>query len=574
MIAAEHRLALPAGYQLGKYRFKGLLGAGGFGITYLADDHSLGRRVAIKELLPNDIATRLDGTTVVAKTKTDEGNLAWARERFVEEGRALAACEHPNVVHVYEMVEANGTAYMVTKFEEGRSFAEWLTGLGRKPTEAELRGLLLPILSGLEKVHRAGFLHRDLKPENIYITDDGRPLLLDFGSARQAITDRTAMLTSIVTIGYAPFEQYYEDGKQGPWSDIYALSAVMYRAIHGEKPPEATRRLKNDSCLKLAKTYSQNYSADFLSAIDLGLAMEYKDRPQTVAAWRAMFQSGVVEQREHFVTPVPKPSPLEPVIQFAKQRPLWAAGGGAIVLGAVILAMIPAKHVPSPVGPTPAPTPVAIATPAPTPQPTAQATPAPSTTADSGSTTPGTWPLSTPTVSTVATPAPQPHLKPNPWTSPDASPAPKNSSPDNNDAPAVEHKLVGVWSAKITNASGYVTLHWDQKEDGHYSLSRAGEVIDSGTLTAADGQMHRVSETTQQEADLTYALKSSRQLVTTDSADSNGPITWTRISKESSGDSSKESSSTHHHSGGSSHSNGGGSGWHIPIPIRIPRLPF
>jgi hypothetical protein len=138
----------------------------------------------------------------------------------------------------------------------------------------------------------------------------------------------------------------------------------------------------------------------------------------------------------------------------------------------------------------------------------------------------------------------------------------------------VEHKLVGVWSAKITNASGYVTLHWDQKEDGHYSLSRAGEVIDSGTLTAADGQMHRVSETTQQEADLTYALKSSRQLVTTDSADSNGPITWTRISKESSGDSSKESSSTHHHSGGSSHSNGGGSGWHIPIPIRIPRLPF
>src|SRR5271154_4102558 len=126
MIAGEHRLALPAGYQLGKYLFQRILGAGGFGITYLAEDKSLGRRVAIKELLPNDIATRVDGSTVVAKTKSEEQNLAWARDRFVKEGRALAACEHPNVVNVYEMIEANGTAYMVTKFEEGRSFADWL----------------------------------------------------------------------------------------------------------------------------------------------------------------------------------------------------------------------------------------------------------------------------------------------------------------------------------------------------------------------------------------------------------------------------------------------------------------
>ena len=286
MIAGEHRLALPAGYQLGKYRFERILGAGGFGITYLAQDKSLGRRVAIKELLPNEIATRIDGSTVVAKTKSEEQNLAWARDRFLKEGRALAACEHPNVVNVYEMIEANGTAYMVTKFEEGRSFAEWLGEVGGAPTEKELRAILLPLLSGLERVHEAGFLHRDLKPENIYITDDGRPLLLDFGSARQAVTDRTTSLTSIVTSGYAPFEQYHEDGKQGTWTDIYAMAAVMYRAIHGKKPPEATRRLKDDPCLKLAKTYAGKYSDAFLRSIDKGLAVEVKDRMQTIEEWR------------------------------------------------------------------------------------------------------------------------------------------------------------------------------------------------------------------------------------------------------------------------------------------------
>ena len=131
MSIGDHRLALPAGYELGKYRFQEILGSGGFGITYLAEDRMLSRKVAIKELLPNDIATRVDGTTVAAKTKSEEENLTWARERFVNEGRALAACDHANVVHVYEMVEANGTAYMVTKYEEGRSLEpRWLVGPG------------------------------------------------------------------------------------------------------------------------------------------------------------------------------------------------------------------------------------------------------------------------------------------------------------------------------------------------------------------------------------------------------------------------------------------------------------
>ncbi len=381
MTAGEHRLALPAGYQLGKYRFQEILGAGGFGITYLAEDGSLHRRVAIKELLPNDIATRLDGSTVVAKTKSEEGNLAWARDRFIKEGQALAACEHANVVHVYEMIEANGTAYMVTKFEEGRSFSAWLKEVEGAPTEKELRSILIPLLSGLEKVHRAGFLHRDLKPENIYLTDDGRPILLDFGSARQAITDRTTSLTSIVTSGYAPFEQYHEDGKQGAWTDIYAMAAVIYRAIHGKKPPEATRRLKDDPCLKLAKTYAGQYSAPFLQAIDKGLAVEAKARPQSVAEWKTLLGSEPIE-------PLPSIVPwwepwlargrelsgqaqqlAQQGIALARARPEWAAGGAVSLLILSLLVWKLTDPKPGPVLPTPAPT-----TPDPTP-----ATPKPST---------------------------------------------------------------------------------------------------------------------------------------------------------------------------------------------------
>ena len=382
MTAGEHRLALPAGYQLGKYRLKEVLGAGGFGITYLADDSSLGRRVAIKELLPNDIATRLDGSTVVAKTKGEEENLAWARDRFVKEGRALAACDHPNVVSVYEMVEANGTAYMVTKFEEGRSLSAWLKETGGTPTETELRAILMPLHSGLEKVHRAGFLHRDLKPENIYLTDDGRPILLDFGSARQAVNDRTTSLTSIVTSGYAPFEQYHEDGKQGAWTDIYALGAVLYRALHGTKPPEATRRLKDDPCVRLAKEHAGKFSAPFLSAIDKALAVEPARRPQSVAEWRPMFGSAPVAEEK------PAPPWWEPWLGQARRAAALAQARPQIAalaaLAAVVLALGVWKisrpaPVPVPVPqPTPAPVVVVPAPPAPPPERVAAvATPVP-----------------------------------------------------------------------------------------------------------------------------------------------------------------------------------------------------
>ena len=563
MIAGEHRLALPAGYQLGKYLFQRILGAGGFGITYLAEDKSLGRCVAIKELLPNDIATRIDGSTVVAKTKSEEQNLAWARDRFLKEGRALAACEHPNVVHVYEMIEANGTAYMVTKFEDGRSFADWLGEVGGAPTEKELRAILLPLLSGLERVHKVGFLHRDLKPENIYITDDGRPLLLDFGSARQAVTDRTTSLTSIVTSGYAPFEQYHEDGKQGTWTDIYAMAAVMYRAIHGKKPPEATRRLKDDPCLKLAKTYAGKYSDAFLRSVDKGLAVEVKERTQTIAEWREALG---VEEAEPPPVAAPWWAPYlrkledltEDLTRQARAYPQWAAGAAAAVLVSVWLIWKLSHPVPVPVpmpDPQPHPTPrLADFTPTPTPVVTPHPHPPPIVT-----------PVPQPVV--IVTPAPQPepatpaHLKPNPWET-EVTPAPAFAA-------GVDPGLVGTWSLKVALPSGFVVLHWQQFADGHYVSTNAENnvVIDSGTLTAQGGNIHRIS-TTYPSADLTYEIKSTKEIITNDPNDPTGPKTWHRVGSSS----TKEKSTSTHSRSSNGNGNSGDSGPHINIPSNIRRL--
>ncbi len=285
MTSADYPIALPPRHALHEYQIERVLGHGGFGITYLATDSSLRKKVAVKEYLPAQFAVRAEGATVMPRTRRVADDYRWGLDRFLEEARTLARFRHVNIVPVLRFFEANGTAYIVMEYEEGRSLATLLTGPGRL-SAARVRALLEGLMDGLARVHAAGFLHRDIKPSNIIIRSDGTPVLIDFGAARQALLRGGATLTSIVTPRYAPLEQYQADAEQGPWTDIYALAAVMRHAITGDPPPEAPGRVRKDPCQPLVDAGIAGHGELFLSAIDHGLAVHPEDRPQSITAWR------------------------------------------------------------------------------------------------------------------------------------------------------------------------------------------------------------------------------------------------------------------------------------------------
>jgi len=283
-----HQLALPSGFRLANYELTKILGKGSFGITYLGIDRHLGRKVAIKELIPDSIVTRIEGMMVVAQSDTMEPNWEWAKERFLEEASALASLKHPNIVEVYQLIEANGTVYMAMDYIEGESYEARLRRIGREPDEASARRVLEPLLDGLEEVHAAGLLHRDIKPANILLRSGIDPVLLDFGSARKLLEEK-AVMTSLVTHGYSPIEQYQVNGKQGPWTDIYALGTVAVRAITGEKAPMSMDRLTEDDFVWLSHRGLEGFSPLFLQAIDWALQLKPTDRPQDTGEWRKSF---------------------------------------------------------------------------------------------------------------------------------------------------------------------------------------------------------------------------------------------------------------------------------------------
>jgi len=305
----EQLNALPRGTVLDGYEIGSVLGSGGFGITYLARDLSLEKQVAIKEFMPSDLAVR-QGQSVLPKSVEDREDFSWGLDRFLEEARALARFDHPNVVKVIRFFSAHATAYIVMEYIEGGTVAELFRREGQL-SEARLRGLLDGLLSGLEALHAANFLHRDIKPSNIIVRSDGTPVLLDFGSARQSLGVKSRSITAVVTPGYAPIEQYSSRGSQGPWTDIYALGALCYRAITGEVPIDATERVRRDPLVP-ARSHPQarvGYSPGLLAAVDAAMMVDEDKRPQTIAAWRAMLGGGPVEN----VSPSPPPKPLASV---------------------------------------------------------------------------------------------------------------------------------------------------------------------------------------------------------------------------------------------------------------------
>jgi serine/threonine protein kinase len=288
--SSTNLLALPEGTELvGDYRIKRVLGAGGFGITYLAEEFALGRLVTIKEYFPADFAARLGTINASPRSQGCAEDFRWGLDRFISEAQTLARFVHPNIVGVYRYFLANDTGYMVISFEAGGSFKSWLSQLRRAPRQAELDRILTPLLDALEFVHKANFLHRDIAPDNIIIRKDGSPVLIDFGSARGEMISHSRTVSALVKPGYSPYEQYATTAsKQGPWTDIYALGATLYHAITGKRPPDSPTRMVSDDYIAAREAALSSYRASFLAAIDKALNLEVTERPQSIAAWRGM----------------------------------------------------------------------------------------------------------------------------------------------------------------------------------------------------------------------------------------------------------------------------------------------
>ena len=282
--------ALESGTELaGDYRLDRVLGAGGFGVTYLAHEIALSRLVTIKEYFPGDFARRIGTTDAGPRSQGCASDYNWGLDRFIEEAQTLAKFDHPNIVRVYRTFRANNTAYMVLTFEEGKSLKLWLKELGRAPRQKELDRIIGPLLDALETIHKADFLHRDIAPDNIIIRKSGEPVLIDFGAARGDIAahSKTKTVSALVKPGYSPYEQYAENSRQqGPWTDIYALAATLYHAIAGKRPPDSPSRMLKDEFVPASEAALSSYRGSFLRAIDNGLALAIDQRPQSIAAWR------------------------------------------------------------------------------------------------------------------------------------------------------------------------------------------------------------------------------------------------------------------------------------------------
>lgn len=355
--AGSSNNTLPLGLRVAEFEITGVIGEGGFGIVYRAYDHQLRRLVALKEYMPSALASRQPDRSVSVKSDQHIETFLTGLRSFINEAQLLAQFDHPSLVKVFRFWEANKTAYMVMPLYEGSTLKQALKariaqGLG-PPSEAWLRNLLVPLLDALETLHAADCLHRDIAPDNVLLlgddktaSGDPRPILLDFGAARRVIGESTQALTVILKPGYAPIEQYDEipSMKQGPWTDMYALAAVIHYAIVGKAPPQSVGRLVRDQYVPLAHLdggrYGERYSASFLAAIDAALAPRPGARPQSAAQFRTLLAAPEVPTPA--VSPPSSPSPpirpqtVAPVRSISRKKRAWGAliwlGTGMFVL--------------------------------------------------------------------------------------------------------------------------------------------------------------------------------------------------------------------------------------------------
>jgi serine/threonine protein kinase len=292
----QNETVLAVGTRIDQYVITGLLGRGGFGITYLINDEMLNKEFALKEFFPEDLVRREGNSLKFLARANSEADYRWGLKKFFDEARLLAQFNHPNIIGVRRVFELNDTAYMVLDLVKGTTFEKWLRGLDSKPTQEELDLVAGPLLSALDLVHDNRTWHLDISPENIMVrASDGAPILLDFGASRFEIKQHSQLVSALVfKSGYSAPEQYTSNAdRYGAWTDIYAFAATLYRAVTGERPIEATSRQLNDDLVPAVKAAAAgDYRKSFLEAIDEALRLPPADRPQNVREWRSMLLRG------------------------------------------------------------------------------------------------------------------------------------------------------------------------------------------------------------------------------------------------------------------------------------------
>lgn len=348
---------LPPGHPLQEFVIERVLGTGGCSIVYLAYDTRLKRRVAVKEFLPGTLAARLSTLEVVPRLPRFEDLYRKGLQGFMNEARMLGAFDHPGLVKVYRCWEQAGTAYLAMPYYEGVTLQQWLADLGTPPSERWLRDLAELLLDALQALHAQGCCHRDVAPDNIlllydprggaaYLEQRPRPVLLDLGAARRLIGDATQNLTAMLKSGYSPVEQYEGEAslRQGPWSDLYALCAVLYRAAVGRTPGSSIARVVRDDLQPAREAARGRYGEAFLAAIDAGLAVRPQDRPQSVPALRAWLEGRAPPLPVAAAAPAaPAAAPASPERPFASPQPArqlpWATVGVAVGVAALVVAL-------------------------------------------------------------------------------------------------------------------------------------------------------------------------------------------------------------------------------------------
>jgi serine/threonine protein kinase len=364
MPRADKSGALKVGTQLQEYTIERLLGSSGFSQVYLASDTKLGRRVAIKEYLPALLAQRSASGDVGPRLPRFEQPYERGLQAFLAEARLLGSFDHPSLVKVYRCWPEHGTAYMAMAYCDGVTLRQWLADLGTPPSEAWLRAFVQPLLQGLQVLHHKDCFHRSIEPDNIvmvydralgnYLEQRPQPVLLDFGAARRVASDQAQNPTATLKSGYSPVEQYDADGsggmRQGPWTDIYALCAVLYTAIAGHPPRAAIGRVVRDDLVPARQVGQGRYGQVLLSAVDAGLAVLPQQRPASVQAFSQLLgaspgSAAALPETAPGQDPgaAPRPARLSEASPWMNRRPLWvwpALGGALMLLVAALTALV------------------------------------------------------------------------------------------------------------------------------------------------------------------------------------------------------------------------------------------